>query len=190
MMQPAVHWITFTAAHTKSFHVEESIQLSVRGQSVTVSGDRVKPAYVLNETGQGTATTEPPPRRTRHRHQPRRPHAPVAASACRKATALERPSPRVCDVGAYPLHRAASGMTGLLAGWEVPAPIVPPADKAAAFPQRSITVRLPITEAFSRSDPPQVVEAFSQNDPNTSGYNSQENHPTKILGRKISCLME
>jgi hypothetical protein len=29
--------------------------------------------------------------------------------------------------------------------------------------------------------PPQVAEAFSQDDPNTSGFNSQENHPTKIL---------
>jgi hypothetical protein len=29
---------------------------------------------------------------------------------------------------------------------------------------------------------PQVAEAFSQNDPNTTGFNSQENHPTKILG--------
>jgi hypothetical protein len=43
------------------------------------------------------------------------------------------------------------------------------------------TARLPITEAFSRSDPPLVAEAFSQDDPNTSGLNSQENHPTKIL---------
>jgi hypothetical protein len=41
--------------------------------------------------------------------------------------------------------------------------------------------RFPITEAFSRSDPLQVAEAFSQNDPNTPGFNSQENHPTKIL---------
>jgi hypothetical protein len=40
---------------------------------------------------------------------------------------------------------------------------------------------LPITEAFSRSDPPQVGEDFSQDDPNTSEFNSQENHPTKIL---------
>jgi hypothetical protein len=31
------------------------------------------------------------------------------------------------------------------------------------------TARLPIMEAFSRSDPPQVAEAFSQNNPNTSG---------------------
>jgi hypothetical protein len=29
--------------------------------------------------------------------------------------------------------------------------------------------------------PPQVAEAFSQDDPNTSGFNSQENHPSKIL---------
>jgi hypothetical protein len=36
--------------------------------------------------------------------------------------------------------------------------------------------------AFSRSDRPQVAEAFSRNDPNTAGSNSQENHPTKILG--------
>jgi hypothetical protein len=43
------------------------------------------------------------------------------------------------------------------------------------------TARLPITEAFRRSDPPQVAEAFSQDDPNTSEFNSQENHPTKIL---------
>jgi hypothetical protein len=43
------------------------------------------------------------------------------------------------------------------------------------------TARLLITEAFSRSDPPQVAEAFSQDDPNTFGFNSQENHPTKIL---------
>jgi hypothetical protein len=48
--------------------------------------------------------------------------------------------------------------------------------------------RLPITEAFSRSDPPQVAEAFSEDDPNTSVSNSQENHPTKILGWRISCL--
>jgi hypothetical protein len=40
---------------------------------------------------------------------------------------------------------------------------------------------LPFTEAFSRSDPPQVAEVFSQDDPNTSGFNSKENHPTKIL---------
>jgi hypothetical protein len=39
------------------------------------------------------------------------------------------------------------------------------------------TARLPITEAFS------------QDDPNTPGFNSQENHPTKILVRRISCLM-
>jgi hypothetical protein len=43
------------------------------------------------------------------------------------------------------------------------------------------TARLPITEAFSRSDPPEVAVAFSQNDPNTTWFNSQENHPTKIL---------
>jgi hypothetical protein len=43
------------------------------------------------------------------------------------------------------------------------------------------TARLPITEAFSRSDPSEVAEAFSQSDPNTSGFNSQKNHPTEIL---------
>jgi hypothetical protein len=43
------------------------------------------------------------------------------------------------------------------------------------------TAHLPITEAFSRSDPPQVAEAFSQDDPNTPEFNSQEKHPTKIL---------
>jgi hypothetical protein len=41
--------------------------------------------------------------------------------------------------------------------------------------------RVPITEAFSRSDPPEVAEAFSQDDPNTSVFNSHENHPSKIL---------
>jgi hypothetical protein len=44
------------------------------------------------------------------------------------------------------------------------------------------TARLPIMEAFSRSDPHQVAKAFSPNDPNTPGFNSQENHQTKILG--------
>jgi hypothetical protein len=39
------------------------------------------------------------------------------------------------------------------------------------------TIRIPITEAFS------------QNDPKTSEFHSQENHPTKILGRRISCQM-
>jgi hypothetical protein len=42
------------------------------------------------------------------------------------------------------------------------------------------TARLPITEAFSRSDPSLVREAFSQDDPNTPEFNSQENHGTKI----------
>jgi hypothetical protein len=47
--------------------------------------------------------------------------------------------------------------------------------------EKRITARLPITEAFSRSDPPQVPEAFSQDDPNNSEFNSQENQPTKIF---------
>jgi hypothetical protein len=41
-----------------------------------------------------------------------------------------------------------------------------------AFPSRR-----PSAEVIS----PEVAEAFRQNDPYTSGFNSQENHPTKIL---------
>jgi hypothetical protein len=51
------------------------------------------------------------------------------------------------------------------------------------------TAHLPNTEAFSRSYHPQVAEVFSENDPNTSVFNSQENYPTKTLGRSISCLI-
>jgi hypothetical protein len=40
-----------------------------------------------------------------------------------------------------------------------------------------------ITEALSLSDPPpgQIAETFSQSYPNTSEFNSQKNHPVKIL---------
>jgi hypothetical protein len=55
---------------------EKTLQILVRGRPVTVSTDRVKPAYMLNETGRGTTIafdpaadattatashTEPPP---------------------------------------------------------------------------------------------------------------------------------
>jgi hypothetical protein len=36
---------------------EKTMQVLVRGRLVTVSPDRVKPAYMLNETGPGTTTT-------------------------------------------------------------------------------------------------------------------------------------
>ena len=35
---------------------EKTMQILVRGRLVTISTDRVKPAYMLNETGRGTTT--------------------------------------------------------------------------------------------------------------------------------------
>jgi hypothetical protein len=52
----------YSGPHKVISRREKTLQLSMRGKSVSVSADRVKPAYMLNETGHGTDTTETPPR--------------------------------------------------------------------------------------------------------------------------------
>jgi cleavage and polyadenylation specificity factor subunit 1 len=52
----------YSGPHNVLSSREKALQLSVRGKSVTVPAERVKPAYMLNDTGPGTADTEPPPR--------------------------------------------------------------------------------------------------------------------------------
>jgi hypothetical protein len=51
------HWSPPTAAPIKSFHGEKTMQLFMRDRPVTMSTNRVKPSYMLNETGRGTTTT-------------------------------------------------------------------------------------------------------------------------------------
>jgi hypothetical protein len=73
-------WSPHTAAPSKSSRRQKTMQLLVRGKPVTVSADRVKPAYILNEatcrnttSNRNPATvppTAPPPRRRRFPHMP------------------------------------------------------------------------------------------------------------------------
>jgi hypothetical protein len=70
----------------------------------------------------------------------------------------------------------ASSFTGFCPDWGFPC-FSSVVRRMPGHNEKRGTARLPITEAFS------------QDDPNTSGFNSQENRPTKIHVWRISCLM-
>jgi hypothetical protein len=57
---------------------EKTLQLLKCGRPLTVSTDRVKPAYMLNETGRGTTTLKPPVDSTLAVAPPAAPPLPVA----------------------------------------------------------------------------------------------------------------
>jgi cleavage and polyadenylation specificity factor subunit 1 len=80
---------------------EKTLQLLVRGKPVTVSADRVKPAYVLNEADCGSTIFNPvaSANQTQHHLQLHRLHVPVAAFAYPHASIPYQHSPRGGNVG-------------------------------------------------------------------------------------------
>jgi hypothetical protein len=126
MMQPAAHWIPLTAAHTKSFDAGRRRSNSpwvARPSPWQPTGSNLPTCWTRSDTG----LPPPKPRRGEHRrlrphsHQPRRPHAPVAATASRLGT-----TPVGQSLLGGGVMWELSHCTEQLAGWDVPAPIDPP----------------------------------------------------------------
>jgi hypothetical protein len=99
---------------------EKTLQLLVRGRPVTVSDDRVKPAYMLSGADRGSSSLNQQPTRPRpYHHLPHRQCPPYALRA-RAATSIsllastsEQPSPRDGgDVGAF--HSATGAIESAL----------------------------------------------------------------------------
>jgi hypothetical protein len=76
--QHAGLWSPLTAAPTRSSLGEETLHLLVCDKPVTVSVDRVKPAYVLNETDYGSTTFKPSASATPAIATPATPPSPAA----------------------------------------------------------------------------------------------------------------
>jgi hypothetical protein len=65
----------YSGPHKVLSRTNKTFQLSVRGKTITLSADRVKPAFMLNESAYGTAATDPSPTRP-----PQAPALPVTPS--------------------------------------------------------------------------------------------------------------
>jgi cleavage and polyadenylation specificity factor subunit 1 len=96
---------------------EKTMQILVRDRPITVSTDRVKPAYMLNETGNGTATMtfNPAPDATPATAPHAEPPAPVAGTTRSRrhvrfllASTAEQPSSRGGDMGTAQSESSAS----------------------------------------------------------------------------------
>jgi hypothetical protein len=83
---------------------EKTLQLLMRGRPITMSADRVKPAYVLNETDCGSTTSKSSANTPATPHPATPPqlprlHAPVATSASPHVLTPKQQSPQGGDVG-------------------------------------------------------------------------------------------
>jgi hypothetical protein len=84
---------------------KKTLRISMHGRPVTVSTDRVKPAYIMVEPDDRTVTTRIPPEQTTHPAP--QPSPPADTSASRRHSTCKHHSPRGGDVGTP--HKPISG---------------------------------------------------------------------------------
>jgi hypothetical protein len=92
--------------------MKKTMRIAINGRPVTVSTERVKPAFIMAQTDSRTATSRAPQSRQHKLHHSRahrtqqslRPPFPVAASVSRRSSTCEKHSPRVGCCGNTPQY--------------------------------------------------------------------------------------